>query len=308
MEFYYKWGRHYMPSVQRAHGIQQSNNFKDPGIQFYGGRLFLDVQADADDIFNSLPAPVPKHPIYQYGGGVAAAPAPVATTMASYNDRDAGCVHGDCSVVVVGSAYGNEVNFSGTKEVAVKDLKKGDIVRCSSPDASNSDDQKKLDIYGVVECVVELKCKQQKSTMQMVNFPNGLRITPWHPIRQEGSWKFPADLYPIEEVTCDSVPAVYCLVVRHLFTQADSDKQLETYQAAIMVNGIECATLGHGVIDDKVASHCFFGESSLVDLRQCQGWESGHVVFGTDCFVRDKASHLVTAFDLSKEILTTLLM
>ena len=272
------------------------------------------MQADADDIFNNLPAPVPKHPIYQYGGGVtAAAPAPIAPTMASYNDRDAGCVHGDCSVLVMGSSHNlvapnnsTEVNFTESKEVAVRNLKKGDIVHCHSSKNSNSDDDKKSDhSYGIVECVVELKCNPKQSTMQMVTFPSGLRITPWHPIRQENSWKFPADVHPIQEMTCD---AVYCLVVRHLFHPVNgmiqSQAQAQTHQAAVVVNGIECATLGHGVMSDKVASHSFFGESALVDLRQCRGWEAGRVVFDAGCFVRDEKLRLVTAFDLSKEITT----
>ena len=31
-----KWGKHYLQSLQRAHELQQCNNFKDPGVQFYG--------------------------------------------------------------------------------------------------------------------------------------------------------------------------------------------------------------------------------------------------------------------------------
>ena len=35
-EYYVKWGRHYLPSLARAHLLQQCNNFKDPGVQGYG--------------------------------------------------------------------------------------------------------------------------------------------------------------------------------------------------------------------------------------------------------------------------------
>lgn len=308
MEYYYKWGRHYMPSVQRAHGIQQSNNFKDPGIQFYGGRLFQDVQADADDIFNNLPAPVPKYPIYQYYGGAPPAAPAATTTMASYNDRDAGCVHGDCATQVVGHTTLTEDSntevgvaslFTKPVTVAVKDLKKGDIVRCTSG-SSSSDDQTKSATLGVVECLVETQCDPKQPAMQMVAFPDGLRLTPWHPVRKEGSWKFPADLYPIEEVTCN---AVYSVVVRQLVAVSDDTLSVApSHQAAIVINGVECAALGHGVCGDKVASHPFFGETSLADLRQCCGWKEGRVVFDAGCFVRDGSTRLVTAFDLSKEI------
>ena len=39
-EWYKKWGQHYLPSLANAHMLQMCNNFKDPGIQFYGGALF----------------------------------------------------------------------------------------------------------------------------------------------------------------------------------------------------------------------------------------------------------------------------
>lgn len=35
-EYYDKWGKHYLPSIARAHLLQQCNNFKDPGVQYYG--------------------------------------------------------------------------------------------------------------------------------------------------------------------------------------------------------------------------------------------------------------------------------
>jgi len=55
-----KWGTHYLPSLMAAHRIQQCNNFKDPGVQMYGGKLFHSIQDAADDIFNRLPTPKPS--------------------------------------------------------------------------------------------------------------------------------------------------------------------------------------------------------------------------------------------------------
>jgi hypothetical protein len=31
--YFERWGKHYLPSLARAHLLQQCNNFKDPGIQ-----------------------------------------------------------------------------------------------------------------------------------------------------------------------------------------------------------------------------------------------------------------------------------
>ncbi|CAE7472181.1 ITIH3, partial [Symbiodinium microadriaticum] len=58
-QYFCRWGMHYLPSLQRAHALQQCNNFKDPGIQFYGGSLFTSVRDVADDVFCSMPPPQP---------------------------------------------------------------------------------------------------------------------------------------------------------------------------------------------------------------------------------------------------------
>ena len=39
-DWFNKWGRHYLLSLVNAHHLQQCNNFKDPGVQHYGGALF----------------------------------------------------------------------------------------------------------------------------------------------------------------------------------------------------------------------------------------------------------------------------
>jgi len=84
-EWYFKWGVHYLPSVMFAHKLQICNNFKDPGVQDYGGDLFRTLRDDADDIFCKLPAPKPTARSYGYSGGSSA---PVS--MAAYHDACAG--------------------------------------------------------------------------------------------------------------------------------------------------------------------------------------------------------------------------
>mmetsp|Transcript_87123 Transcript_87123/g.154188 ORF Transcript_87123/g.154188 Transcript_87123/m.154188 type:complete len:538 (+) Transcript_87123:91-1704(+) len=93
VEYFRKWGRHYLPSLMFAHRLQQCNNFKDPGVQAYGGSLFEDVRDRADENFNKLPAPKPsvRRVSYSggggsYGGGYTAAP----VDMSAYNNRYGG--------------------------------------------------------------------------------------------------------------------------------------------------------------------------------------------------------------------------
>lgn len=68
-EHWSRWGRHYLPSLMFAHKLQQCNNFKDPGVQFYGGEVFADIRDAADAAFNKLPAPKVTPARYRYLGG-----------------------------------------------------------------------------------------------------------------------------------------------------------------------------------------------------------------------------------------------
>merc|ERR1719253_967395 len=59
-DWYDKWGIHYLPSLMCAHLSQQCNNFKDAGVQHYGGDLFDELRDIADSIFCGLPPPTPS--------------------------------------------------------------------------------------------------------------------------------------------------------------------------------------------------------------------------------------------------------
>ncbi|CAK9005359.1 unnamed protein product [Durusdinium trenchii] len=58
-DWYRSWGVHYLRSLARAHLGQVCNNFKDPGVQCYGGEIFREVRDVADEIFLKLPAANP---------------------------------------------------------------------------------------------------------------------------------------------------------------------------------------------------------------------------------------------------------
>jgi hypothetical protein len=113
-DWWKKWGRHYLPSIAFAHKLQQCNNFKDPGVQEYGGVLFNDLRDQADEVFSTLSAPKPTVAQWRYLGtgqlianpdyvrpgvrptsssgrsATAAAPARPPINMAAYNDANAG--------------------------------------------------------------------------------------------------------------------------------------------------------------------------------------------------------------------------
>jgi hypothetical protein len=107
-EYYQKWGRHYLPSLMHAHMNQICNNFKDPGVQHYGGSMFRQIRDLVDENFCKLPPPKPSAVVkptkvqtlspqtnsnsfsnFTYGGYSSAASSYVPS-MSVYNNRDYG--------------------------------------------------------------------------------------------------------------------------------------------------------------------------------------------------------------------------
>lgn len=107
-----------------------------------------------------------------------------------------------------------------------------------------------------------------------------LLITPYHPIRVEGKWRFPIEFQTPKRVTCQAVYSVVLQTCHVMF-----------------VNGFQCVGLGHDLEGDDVIQHAYFGSKRVVeDLKKCRGWERGMVEFGEGCLVRDRRTGLVCGF------------
>lgn len=170
-EFYTKWGKHYLPSLARAHLLQQCNNFKDPGVQHFGGEVFRSLRDKLDNIFMTIPPPEPTIKRQQN--------VKVSNMQVFYNS---------CGVCF--GANSKVFMADGSKKL-VKNVRKGDII-CAG-DAETAE----------VLCVVETKIKEKR--VEMVVFENGLEITPWHPVRIGNVFRFPADLRDVHVVEAESV-------------------------------------------------------------------------------------------------------
>merc|ERR1711971_916685 len=55
-----RWGKHYLRALMRAHQLQMCTNFKDPGLQVYGGPRFKDLRSEGDQVFVSVPMAPPS--------------------------------------------------------------------------------------------------------------------------------------------------------------------------------------------------------------------------------------------------------
>eukprot|EP01117_Protostelium_nocturnum_P008919 TRINITY_DN3200_c0_g2_i2.p1 TRINITY_DN3200_c0_g2~~TRINITY_DN3200_c0_g2_i2.p1 ORF type:complete len:681 (-),score=189.66 TRINITY_DN3200_c0_g2_i2:1898-3940(-) len=173
-----KWGRHFLPSLAKAHLYQQCNNFKDPGVQFYGGSEFSTIRDTTEDIFVKLPPPKATPSYYDskpsYSGSQSPAP-----FMSSYMNAYGGCFHGKCIV-----------QMGDDTEKRVEQVKRGDILWTNSGRCR-------------VECV--LKTEYRKGSARLVSFSNGLILTPYHPILLDGKWIFPIELKEEETIECSAV-------------------------------------------------------------------------------------------------------
>jgi len=151
--------------------------------------------------------------------------------MSSYYNRGGGCFGPDTLV---------KMQDGSLKQIKL--LKKGDNV----------------DGGAKVRCVVKFFEKDGYSNI--CSFPNGLQITPWHPVKHEGEWKFPHYLQETNLIRC---PVVYNLV-------------LDSHHI-VNVNGTEAICLGHNYTTG-ILKHEYYGSEKVInDLKQFPGWNEGIV-------------------------------
>ena len=85
-------------------------------------------------------------------------------------------------------------------------------------------------------------------------FPDGLEATPYHPVHVKGQWQFPVDVAPA--LTRPDCTAVYSLLLK-----GDSTR--------VNIEQVDCIVLGHGIADDPVAAHPYFGSQRVrTDILQ----------------------------------------
>jgi len=138
------------------------------------------------------------------------------------------------------------VRMADRPDVRVKDIKKGHLILNSDGNVAK------------VVCVIKTIIKH--GTISMVLLDN-LRVTPYHPIKHNGKWVHPCTIKEPVVVHCE---AIYNFVLdkHHMIT----------------INNTDGITLGHGVTDDPILAHPFFGTSSVIDnLKTNKGWENGFI-------------------------------
>lgn len=249
-QFWTRWGRHYLPSLLHAHQRQMCNTFKDPGPLLYGkdSPLFIQCRDELDAAFDNLPAPKPSLPppmvtsVDSNGRVVHKQGKHKMISMSRYNSCSNPCFEGNC-----------KVTMADRSEVLVKKLMPGMLVWTP---------------IGGRRVVAVLKTNVRSNNQRLCQVGD-LLVTPWHPIKHQGQWVFPAQ---VADRTVGLKGSVYSVLLA-------SSRQPDAH--AIEVGGQVCVTLGHGIVKspNDVRAHGFFGNYRRVamGLSRLRPDKNGHL-------------------------------
>lgn len=257
-EYFNKWGKFFIPSIINFHHKKICPNFIQPGLQHYKNEIMGDLAEDYHEIFCTYDPPKPQKILHQsqylnhshssvynfvnYRSATNHIPVSSSVPIPSHNVNlfrtisSAGCFHGDSLVKL------NDNNYT-----RISDLRK-------NMEIMDSDGNR-----AIIECVVTFPCDE---TTCLSEFPNGLKITPYHPVKIDNSWKFPIDIVGAKNIECDKV---YNFVLNT--------------RKSIVVNNIICCTLGHN-IQGPVIGHNFFGTNNVIHNLKTKfrsGYDNGLV-------------------------------
>lgn len=151
------------------------------------------------------------------------------------------------------------------EEVLFEVVRAGDILRVADGGVAR------------VRCVARIARPPGKG---LVSLPGGLRITPGHPILVDGVWLRARDAPDAQKELYDT-PYVYNVVLDRCHV--------------LLVDGMRCATWGHGLQGD-VIGHLFFGGQPVIDeLSRLEGWTTGSVC--VEGMMRDVDGNVVGFLD-----------
>jgi len=272
--YFDKWGKHYMCSMLEAHRTQTCTNFKDHSIERYMSDNFAAIEDMINKIYFSIkfePRTASNHVISQQT---------YTNAAKSMNNSTGSCVAGKCTVLMadVSFFFVDMITIFLKKTFVFKgSLKRADKIVQGDLVATGTEHKQ----VGVVRCVVK-SVEHMTEVMHFQDF--GLEITPYHPIRTQygAKYAFPAMIN-------------FDPQMKH------SDKDLFSFLLEdggqfMVINSYEVITLAHGILDDTVASHEFYGTQAVVEaLSQFPGFDSGLVTIKASEIVRD-ANGLVTGF------------
>ena len=239
---YLVWGRKYIYAYYCALQFQQCNNFKDKLMSTFGSSKTRDLLEKIEEFYMDIPPPKTRKM-------QAVSRNDFITT--SYN-ASGGCVHGDTLVTIM-------------DKLVVKNIKASEV----KPDMLilTRNTQTKCIEWGGVEFITKLTYNGN-----LIWYDNDIALTAWHPVwnYQTGGYVFPnqdsrkTDTQPMSCGHWNPIaPEVFDFVLDNRGDVILGDLSLPSDQKLCMI------TLGHGITNDPVANHDYFGTERVVnDLRK----------------------------------------
>lgn len=267
--YFKRWGEYYLDQLSRALLLQIKPNFKDTACQF-GGDVFNNIVDKASDIFDSLPPPTPSNISVErarYGSTYT----PPVVNMSMYNDPNGGCFTGDSQILLC----------NGTKKY-VKDLVKGDRVMTLKDPYGLKHGLSSANVVCILKTITT-------GNIKLVTTPNGLKITPWHPIISHGVWCHPCNIAETKMEACNEIYTIL-LDKYHTFN----------------LNGSWVIGIGHNY-KIGILSHEYFGTDDIVnDLKDMSSWDSGIVTIYSSQYIRDYSTKNIVGIKSNQSTLTDL--
>ena len=249
-DYFRKWGEYYIDMLLSSLQIEEKSNWKDSAFSNYRNDLYDEISDKAIDIFDNMPAPIPKisyqNNFSNYHGLSLPTPSQTNFSMSAYNSQDNPCFSGLC-----------KIKMEDNSLKLVKDLNQNDIV--FTPDGPSK-----------LICKLETLCKNGYANLVTLN--NGLKVTEWHPIfdNMSNKWVFPVQIKESKRELCESV---FSLILEN--------------NHIVEINNSLVICLGHNY-QDGILKHDYFGSDLVInDLKQMPGWENGHIINKSGCIISD---------------------
>lgn len=151
------------------------------------------------------------------------------------------CIDSECKILM-----------SDYTEKKLCDLEKNDCV--ISYDINDNIQTSKI------VCIVEITITGNHK--ELVNLDNGMKISPWHPVKNNGKWKFP---FNIDSPNLQKCKSIITLV-------------LDNHHICV-INKYKCIMLGHNYTNNKLA-HPYYGTRRVInDLKKYEAYNTGKIIF-----------------------------
>jgi hypothetical protein len=184
------------------------------------------------------------------------------TNKSNFSSRGNPCFHGLSKVLMSDNSLKN-----------ASEIQKGDIVKLANGRVST------------IECVLKTIILEE---INMICLNENLHITPYHPVKKNNSWIFPKYIENAEPSNLDC-NAIYSFVL-----EKDENSNTRGFGSGMIIGNYECATLGHGILNEQVISHPFFGTELVINnLKESITYQSGLVIIRQGSMLRNSITNLI---------------